>query len=67
MCGNCGEEYTASYRGGRIYIEAKKRFSVYPILLRRLTFQRALPRTSQATSNTGTPTLLGQARLETLT
>jgi len=30
MCGNCGEEHTSSYRGCRIYIEAKKRFSPKP-------------------------------------
>jgi len=30
VCGNCGDEHTASYRGCRIYIEAKKRFSPKP-------------------------------------
>jgi len=30
MCGNCEEEHTASYRGCRIYVEAKKRFSAKP-------------------------------------
>lgn len=29
-CGNCGDQHTASYRGCRIYMEAKKRFGPKP-------------------------------------